>query len=61
MVDPALVLIGTLVAFCGTWNAVQIRDFIRKIKNLRTKGGRIRTLNNQGDTQLRNILDKLRL
>ena len=60
MVDPVLVLLGSLVAFCGTWNAIQIRDFILKIKGLQTKGSRIDTLKNQSDTQLRHILDKLR-
>ena len=59
MVDPTLVLIGALVAFCGTWNAVQIRDFILKIRDLQTKGRRIDTLKNQNDTKLRHILDKL--
>ena len=59
MVDPVLVIIGSLVAFCGTWNAIQIRDFILKIKDLQTKGSRIDTLKNQTDTKLRHILEKL--
>ena len=60
MADLILVLLGSIVAFCGTWNAVQIRDFILKLKNLQTKNNRIDTLKNQSDTRLRYILDKLR-
>ena len=61
MVDPLLVIIGSITAFCGTYNAIKIRDFIIKIRNLRIKGGRINNLKNQDEfTPIRYILEKLR-
>ena len=61
MVDAILVLLGSLTAFCGAYNAFQIREFILKLRNLQITGGRISNLKNSDeDVQIKKILDVLR-